>query len=163
MHRAIPQRRRAKAALLMAAALAVLTGCGGTAQTVATAVEDSSSAVATARLVLAQDRAGKITTAAASTALDDALKELQTSRSTVLKLAPANAADRVLHQEALDILDRCAAGFTAARHAISADDAGTPPSGGTAPSAVPSLEDADRALEAAGDALEQLGGKVGGQ
>lgn len=163
MRRMIPQPRRARRAQLPAAALAlaVLTGCGGPAETVTTAVEDTSSAVATARLVLAQDMAGKITAAAASTALDDALKEMQTSRSTVLKLAPATAADRELQQEALSVLDRCAAGFTAARTALSADDAGTPPSAGTPPAAAPSAQDADRALETAEDALSRLGEKVG--
>ena len=148
--------RRAHWSILALAALvflgpAFLTGCsGGTAQSVSTAVKDSSSAVATARIALRQDMDGKLTRAAASTSLDDELKEIQTSRSTILKLSPATQQDRDLQKQALDVLDQCAAGFTTARAALATDDGGTP-----------SFSDGDRALAAAQDALKQLEGKVG--
>lgn len=138
-------------ALLALAALAFLTGCGGgTSQSVSTAVKDSSSAVATARIALRQDMDGKLTRAAASTTLDDELKEVQTSRSTVLKLSPASQEDRDLQKQALDVLDQCAAGFATARAALATNDGGTP-----------SLSDGDNALAGAQDALKQLEGKVG--
>ncbi|MBT2530933.1 hypothetical protein J7E83_02100 [Arthrobacter sp. ISL-48] len=132
------------------AALAVLTACsGGVTETVTTAVKDSASAVATARLAMAQDMAGKLTRAATSTALDDALKEVQTSRDTVLKLSPATPEDRDAQQEALAALDSCSAGFNTARNAVSTDDGG------------PSLSDGDHALATAEDALKNLKAKVG--
>ena len=133
------------------AALAVLTSCsgGGITETVSTAVEDSSSAVATARLALAQESAGKLTSAATATTLNDALRELQASRGTVLNLSPATQQDRDIQQEALKVLDRCAAGFTTARAAVSTNDGG------------PSLSDGDHALADAEDALDDLKTKVG--
>ena len=134
------------------AALAVLTSCsGGVADTVSTAVEDSSSAIATARLALSQDAAGKLTTAATATALDDALRELQASRDSVLRLAPSTADDRDAVQEALTVLDGCTAGLTTARDAVSSDD-GTP-----------SLSDGDRELETAAGRLSELTAKEGGK
>ncbi|GGH90346.1 hypothetical protein GCM10007170_03910 [Arthrobacter liuii] len=48
---------------------------------------------------------GKLTRAATSTSLDDELKEIQTSRSTILKLSPATQEDRDTQQQALDVLD----------------------------------------------------------
>jgi len=137
--------------LIALAAIASLAGCSGSAgQSVSTAVKDSSSAVATARIALRQDMDGKLTRAAASTSLDDELKEVQTSRSTVLKLQPASQEDRDLQKQALDVLDQCAAGFATARAALAANDGGTP-----------SLSDGDNALAGAQDALKQLEGKVG--
>lgn len=131
--------------------VALLTGCsGGTSQTVSTAVKDSSSAVATARIALRQDMDGKLTRAATSTTLDDELKELQSSRSTVLKLSPATAEDRGTQKQALDVLDQCAAGFATARAALAAADGGTP-----------SLADGDKALADAQDVLKQLESTVG--
>lgn len=152
----IPVRRGEKPGLLALAALAVLSlaflaGCsGGTSQSVSSAVKDSSSAVATARIALRQDMDGKLTRAAASTSLDDELKEIQTSRSTILKLSPASQEDRDTQKQALDVLDQCAAGFATARAALAANDGGTP-----------SLPDGDKALADAQDALKQLEGKVG--
>jgi len=140
----------ARFTLLVTAALAFLTGCGGTGQSVSTAVKDSSSAVATARIALRQDMDGKLTRAAAATSLDDELKEVQTSRGTILKLSPASQEDRDLQKQALDVLDQCAAGFTTARAALAANDGGTL-----------SLSDGDQALADAQDALKQLEGKVG--
>jgi len=133
------------------AGLVLLTACsGGTSQSVSTAVKDSSSAVATARIALRQDMDGKLTRAATSTTLDDELKEIQTSRSTVLKLSPATPEDRDTQKQALDVLDQCAAGFATARAALAASDGGTP-----------SLPDGDKALAGAQDALKQLEDKVG--
>ncbi|WP_255767651.1 hypothetical protein [Pseudarthrobacter sulfonivorans] len=156
-----PSARRAPLLTTCVLALAVLTGCGGATETVATAVENSASAVATARLALSQDMAGKLTRAATSTTLDDSLKEFQTSRSTVLKLSPSTAEDRDVQHQALEVLDGCAAAFTTARAAVSASDGGAPPSGGSPSSGAPSLADGDRALAAAADALKNLQQKVG--
>jgi hypothetical protein len=146
-----PVRPAHRLTLLALAALAFLTGCGGgTAESVSTAVKDSSSAVATARIALRQDMDGKLTKAAASTSLDDELKEIQTSRNTVLNLSPATQEDRDTQQQALDVLDQCATGFATARAALAANDGGAP-----------SLPDGDKALADAQDALKQLEGKVG--
>lgn len=136
---------------LALAALALLTGCGGgTIESVSTAVKDSSSAVATARIALRQDMDGKLTKAALSTALDDELKEVQSSRNTVLNLSPATQDERVAQKQALDVLDQCAAGFATARAALAANDGGAP-----------SLPDGEKALADAQDALKQLEGTVG--
>ena len=137
--------------LLAIAGLAGITACGGgTGEAVSTAVKDSTSAVATARMALRQDMDGKLTRAATSTTLDDGLKEVQASRSSILNLAPAMGEDRETQQQALAVLDQCAAGFATARAALAADDGGGP-----------SLPDGDKALAAAQDALKQLEGKVG--
>ena len=131
-------------------ALAVLTGCsGGTPGTISTAVQDSSSAVATARLALAQDMAGKLTRAATSTALDDALKELEASRSSVLKLSPGSKEDRAAIGQALAVLDTCATAMTTARDAVASGDG------------APSLSDGESGLASAADRLSQLGAKEG--
>jgi hypothetical protein len=144
-------RTAARHTLLALAAIAFLAGCGGgTSESVSTAVKDSSSAVATARIALRQDMAGKLTKATASTSLDDELKEVQTSRSTVLKLSPATGEDRDTQQQALDVLDQCAAGFATARAALAANDGGAP-----------SLSDGDKALAGAQDALKQFQDKMG--
>ncbi|MDT0169699.1 hypothetical protein [Pseudarthrobacter sp. BRE9] len=146
-----PARPAHRLTLLALAALALLTGCGGTtAESVSTAVKDSFSAVATARIALRQDMDGKLTKAALSTAVDDELKEVQSSRSTVLNLSPATQEDRATQQQALDVLDQCATAFATARAALAANDGGAP-----------SLPDGDKALADAQDALKQLEGKVG--
>jgi hypothetical protein len=138
-------------------ALAVFTACslaacgGGVTESVSTAVKDSSSAVATARIAIRQDSAGKLTPAATATTLDDALKELQTSRDTVLKLSPGSEADRSAIQETLTVLDTCTTGLTTARNAVSSNDG------------VPSLADGDRELAVAADRLSQLSAKDGGK
>jgi hypothetical protein len=143
--------RAAKLVSLAVLSLAFLTGCsGGNSQSVSSAVKDSLSAVSTARIALRQDMDGKLTKAAASTSLDDELKEVQTSRSTVLKLSPASPEDRETQKQALDVLDQCAAGFATARAALAANDGGTP-----------SLPGGDKALADAQDALKQLKDKVG--
>ena len=140
--------------LLTAACLgtALLTACsagGSVTDTVSTAAQDSSSAIATARLAVSLDSGGKLTRAATATALDDALKEVQTSRDTVLRLSPASPEDRQVREDALKVLDSSAAGLTTARDAVSSDDGG------------PSLSDGARALAAAEDALSQLTARVG--
>ena len=133
------------------AALAVLAGCGGASSTISTAVEDSHSAMATAQLAVRLDSAGKLTKAATATALDDALKELQTSRNSVLGLAPASAEERESVQEALSVLEGCTTSLTTARDAVASDDSD------------PSLTDGDRALAAAVDRLSALMAKDGGK
>lgn len=147
-----PHARSApRPAFLALAALAFLAGCsGGTSGSVSTAVKDSSSAVATARIALRQDMDGKLTRAATSTTLDDELKEIEGSRNTVLNLSPATQGDRDTQTQALEVLDRCAGGFALARAALAGSDGGAP-----------SLADGDKALAEAQDALKQLEGKVG--
>jgi hypothetical protein len=131
----------------------LLTSCaaGGTVtDAVSTAAEGSSSAIATARLAVGLDSGGKLTRAATSTALDDALKEVQTSRDAVLRLSPASNADRQMRDEALKVLDSSAAGLTTARDALASD-------GG------PSLSAGDQALASAEQALAALREKAGGK
>ncbi|VXC56466.1 conserved exported hypothetical protein [Arthrobacter sp. 9AX] len=147
-----PIKRRSGTALAAClSALAVLTGCGSTASTLSAAARDSSSAIATARLALSLDTAGKLTNAATATALDDALKELQTSRNTVLQLAPASKEDREAIKEALTVLDDCAAAMTTARDAV-ASSTGTP-----------AVSDGVDGLAAAADRVSKLKEKDGGQ
>ena len=139
--------------LLISACLgALLTACsagGSVTDTVSTAAQDSSSAIATARLAVGLDSGGKLTRAATATALDDALKEVQASRDTVLRLSPISPGDRQVREDALKVLDSSAAGLTTARDAVSSDDGG------------PSLSDGARALATAEDALSELTDKVG--
>jgi hypothetical protein len=130
--------------------LTILTGCSGTGSTISTAVEDSASAIATARLALSLDSAGKLTNAATSTTLDDALKELETSRDSVLKLSPASEEDRESVSEALNVLDACTSSLTTARDAVAGDGA-------------PSLSDGGQQLSEAADRLSRLGTKDGGK
>ncbi|MDQ0676148.1 MULTISPECIES: hypothetical protein [Micrococcaceae] len=157
----IDRRPRPGLAACLAAglgALAVLTGCSGTGSTLSTAVEDSASAIATARLALSLDAAGKLTGAATSTALDDALKELATSRNSVLKLSPASEEDRQSVQEALSVLDACTSSLTTARDAVNGGDGGPSLSDGA-----PSLSDGGQQLSEAADRLSQLSAKDGGK
>lgn len=143
-------KRTAFLALCFAGA-AFLTGCGGVTDTVSTAVEDSASAIATARLALGQESAGKLTTAAAATALDDSLRELQASRDSVVRLAPNTQEDRQVRQEALAVLDGCTAGLNTARDAVAGNDG------------APSAEDGQQALDEAAGRLSELKTKVGAQ
>jgi hypothetical protein len=146
----IERRRRPMLAACLAA-LAVLTGCSGTGGTISTAVEDTASAIGTARLALSLDSAGKLKKAATSTALDDAFKELSTSRNSVLKLSPASEEDRDSVSEALTVLDDCAAAITTARDAVASNDG------------APSLSDGGQQLSEAADRLSQLSAKDGGK
>jgi uncharacterized phage infection (PIP) family protein YhgE len=150
--------RLAALAFPVSAVLTVLTGCSGGSsggsgvnESVSTAVQNSSSAIATSRLVLQQISDGRLTRAASSTALDDALKELQTSRDTVAKLAPGTGEDRDTVAAALEVLDGCAAGLSTARTAVASSD-GTP-----------AIADGSRELAAAADRLAQLSAKEGGK
>ncbi|MBT2522039.1 hypothetical protein [Arthrobacter sp. ISL-28] len=147
-----PSAHRRSLLVLSVAFLAFLTGCtgqsGGTWHVLSTAVGDSASAIAAARLALGLDSAGKLTTAATSTALDDALRELQASRDTVLRLTPSTPEDRAVRQETLTVLDTCAAGLTTARDAVFSGNGS------------PSLADGDRALKSGADSLSQLKTKV---
>jgi hypothetical protein len=68
----------------------------------------------------------------------------------VLKLAPSTAEDRAAVEQALDVLDGCAAGLTTARDAVSSDDGS------------PSLADGSRELAAAADRLAALSAEDGG-
>lgn len=145
-------RWRLLAALVLAGPVFLSACSGGTSQSVSTAVKDSSSAVATARIALRQDMDGKLTRAATSATLDDGLKEIQTSRGTVLKLSPPTQEDRDTQKQALGVLDQCAASFATARAALAASDGGAP-----------TLADGDKALAAAQDALKQLEDTVGSQ
>jgi uncharacterized phage infection (PIP) family protein YhgE len=142
----------ARLAALAFLASGVLTGCsGGVTDSVSTAVQDSSSAIATARLALSQISAGKLTRAATATTLDDALKELQTSRNSVARLAPATGEDRDSVAAALDVLDSCTAGLDTARNSVATQD-GTP-----------ALADGSRELATAADRLAGLSAKDGGK
>lgn len=113
-------------AAALAIAAAAITGCqseaGKIASTVDTALHSSSSAIATAQLALSLEQTGKLTHAATSTALDDALEELETSRKSVLQLAPETQETRGHVQEALKALDLSATSLTTARHAIASKD-----------------------------------------
>ncbi|MGX1161999.1 hypothetical protein FBY31_3945 [Arthrobacter sp. SLBN-100] len=145
------KRRRRQVLAAGFAAFALLTGCSGTGSTISTAVEDSASAIATARLALSLDSAGKLTKAATSTALDDALKELETSRDSVLKLPTASEEDRESVHEALIVLDLCAAAMTTARNAVASGDG------------APSISDGGQQLSEAADRLSRLIAKDGGK
>lgn len=132
----------------------LLSGCAGAPgsvqDSVSTALKDSSSAVATARLALALDAGGKLTTAATSTTLDDALKELETTRTTVLQLSPTVQDDRETRREALTVLDESIAGVTTAQDAIASTDGS------------PTLQDGDQLLENAAGRMATLKTQLGG-
>jgi hypothetical protein len=124
---------------------------GGIQDTATSAVEDSASAVATARLALSLDSAGKLTAAATATALDDVLEELSSARSTVLGLSPAGQQDRDLRREVVAVLDGCISGVTTARDSVSTEDG------------VPSLQGGEQQLASAADRLSGLETRVGGR
>lgn len=132
----------------------MLGGCAGGAgsvrDAVSPAVDDSVSAVATARLALSLDSAGKLTTAATATALDDVLKELSSARSTVLGLSPAGQQDRDLRREVATVLDGCISAVITARDSVSSADG------------VLSLSDGEQQLASAADRLSGLESRVGG-
>jgi hypothetical protein len=119
----------------------LLSGCtsapGSVRDSVSTALKDSSSAVATARLALGIDAGGKLTMAAAATTLDDSLKELETARTTLLQLSPAVQNDRGIRREALTVLDESISGLTTAQDAVASADGS------------PTLQYGDQLLEAA--------------
>jgi hypothetical protein len=137
------------------AGAALLSGCaaapGSVPDTVSTAVKDSSSAVATARLALGLDADGKLTMAATATTLDDSLKELETARTTLLHLSPTVQNDRDLRREALTVLDEGISGMTTAQDAVASTDGS------------PTLQDGERLLEAAAGRMSALTTQLGGQ
>lgn len=152
------KNRMASRSCFLAASIAgsvVLGGCAGPADSVqdavSPAVDDSVSAVATARLALSLDSAGKLTTAATATALDDVLKELSSARSTVLGLSPAGRQDRDLRREAVTVLDGCMSAVITARDSVSSEDG------------APSLPDGEQTLASAADRLSGLETRVGGK
>lgn len=116
-----------------------------------TALKDSSSAVATARLALALDAGDKLTKAATSTALDDALKKLEAAQAAVLRLSPAVQNDRDIRREALSVLDESMAGVTTAQDAIASTDGS------------PAPRDGDRLLADAAARMSALQTQLGGQ
>jgi hypothetical protein len=153
--------RRSRAALcgawLVCAGVAaiLLSGCAGAPgsvpDTVSTAVKDSSSAVATARLALGLDADGKLTMAATATTLDDSLKELETARTTLLQLSPTVQNDRDLRREALAVLDEGTSGLTTAQDAVASTDGS------------PTIQDGDQLLKAAAGQMSALTAQLGGQ
>lgn len=151
-------RSALRGAWLVCAGLAcavLLNGCTGAASSVpdsvSTALKDSSSAVATARLALGLDAAGKLTTAATATTLENSLKELETARTTVLQLSPAVQDDRETRREALTVLDESIAGVTTAQDAVASTDGS------------PTLQDGDKLLENAAGRTATLETQLGGQ
>jgi uncharacterized phage infection (PIP) family protein YhgE len=133
----------------------LLNGCTGAASSIrdsaSTALKDSSSAVATARLALGLDAAGKLTTAATATTLENSLKELETARTTLLQLSPAVQNDRDIRREALTALDDGVSGLTTAQDAVASNDGS------------PELKDGDEVLEAAAGRMSALMAQLGGQ
>ncbi|MFF1383512.1 hypothetical protein ACFVWT_08105 [Arthrobacter sp. NPDC058288] len=108
------------------------------------AVDKSLTAIGTARLASALNASGQLTDAAAATALDDALRELGTARTTVVNLSPTVQADRDLRGAALSAMDDCTSAMLAAAEALSSSD-------GRA-----SLSETARRLESAAGALSEL-------
>jgi hypothetical protein len=102
----------------------LLAGCsgGGVRDSVTQALEESTSSVATARLAAELDASGKLSTAATSTALDDALKELGKARTIVVGLSTTVQKDRELRDEALAVMDNCVSAVAAAAEAVSSQD-----------------------------------------
>lgn len=128
----------------------LLAGCsGGVRDAVSQAVDQGSASVATARLAAGLGASGKMTEAAASTALDDALKELATSRTAVVELSAPGQDDRRLRQDALAALDAAVSAVAEAANAAASHDGR------------PSAADADRLLVSAADRLSELKSRLG--
>ncbi|SKB99065.1 hypothetical protein SAMN05660473_03476 [Arthrobacter sp. 49Tsu3.1M3] len=147
--------RRAWLVCAGVAGAVLLSGCAGAPgsvpDTVFTAVKDSSSAVATARLALGLDASGKLTMAATATTLDDSLKELETARTSLLQLSPTVQNDRDLRREALAVLDEGISGLTTAQDAVASTDGS------------PTIQDGDQLLKAAAGQMSALTAQLGGQ
>lgn len=138
--------------LLPAVGLCLLLGActGGVPQTVSQAVDESISAVGTARLAATMDSSGQLTDAAASTALDDALMELGKARTTMVQLSPTGQEDRDLRDTALAVMDDCTMAMLATAEALSSENGR------------PSLAEPQNRLESAADALSKLKNRLGG-
>lgn len=139
-------------ALLTLAFSLLLGGCaaGGVPESVSQAVDESLSAVGTAHLAAAMDASGQLTDAAASTALEDARRELGNARTTVVELSPAAQEDRDLRGAALSVMNDCMAAVVAATESVSGADG------------APTVTETDRLLESAADRLSELKKRLGG-
>ena len=138
---------------LMVWVLCLLLGAcagGGVADTVSQAVDESISAVETARLAAAMDSSGQLTDAAASTAVDDALMELGQARTTVVQLSPGGEQDRDLRDAVLGDMDHCTSAMLAVAEALASEDGRL------------SLADAQDQLQSAGATLSDLKNRLGG-
>jgi hypothetical protein len=147
-----PGSRRSLAPAAVALGCAVLlAGCsgGGLQDAVVQAVEQAASSVATARLAAELEDAGRLTPAAASTSLDDALKELGTARTNVLELSATVQDEREVRDEALAVMDECVAAVAATADAVSSHD-GRPP-----------LDEGRAALQSAAQQLADLERELG--
>jgi hypothetical protein len=140
-------------ALLPLAFSLLLGGCaagGGVPESVSQAVDEGLSAVGTAHLAAAMDASGQLTDAAASTALEDARRELGNARTTVVELSPAAQEDRDLRGAALSVMNDCMAAVVAATESVSGADG------------APTVTETDRLLESAADRLSELKKRLGG-
>ncbi len=81
-------------------------------------VADASSAVATARLVVAQVRAGRILVPTAEVTLDESVAALVRATRHQATLVPPNRATAGLRDEALTATDQARTGVVAARDAL---------------------------------------------
>jgi hypothetical protein len=134
----------------LAVCAALLAGCsGGIRDSTAQAVEEGASSMATAVLAVQLDTSGRLTSAATSTALDDALKELGTTRTTVLGLPATVQQDRAVRDETLAVLDDCVSAVSVATEAVSSEDGR------------PSMAEAGAVLESAAARLSGLESRLG--
>jgi nicotinamidase-related amidase len=105
--------------------------------------------MATAVLAVQLDTSGRLTSAATSTALDDALKELGTTRTTVLGLPATVRQDRAVRDETLAVLDDCVSAVSVATEAVSSEDGR------------PSMAETGALLESAAARLSGLESRLG--
>jgi hypothetical protein len=123
---------------------------GGVPKSVSEAVDESISAVGTARLAAAMDSSGKLTDAAAATAVDDALRELGKARTTVVQLSPTVQEDRDLRGAVLTVMDDCTTAVLTTAEALSSEDGHH------------SLAEAEDRMGSAATALSKLKIRLGG-
>lgn len=136
--------------LIVPACSMLLAGCtSGLRDAVSQAVDESSASVATAGLAADLDASGKLTRAATSTALEDALKELGQTRTTVVELSATGQTERELRDEALAAMDECVYAVSAAADAVSSKDGR------------PSAAQGSRLLESAAARLSELKTRLG--
>jgi hypothetical protein len=147
--RAWTSRRMLPVALVVGCSV-LLSGCsGGVRDSTAQAVEEGSSSMATATLAVRLDVSGRLTPAATSTALDDALEELGKIRTDVLELPVTVQSERQLRDEALAVLDDCVSAVSVATQAIASRDG------------QPSLAQAGALLDSAAARLSGLESRLG--
>jgi len=136
--------------LLGLAGCLLLAGCGsGGQETLSKAVKDAGSAVATARLALDLESSGQLTSAAATTALGDMVKDVNSSRTTVQDLSPDTPESRGARQASLDVLNGCVTGILTAQEAVDSTDGS------------PAASDAERMLAASARDLDELSTRLG--